>query len=295
MKDRELFSIPESSRESGLYSLRPEELIRPFNNPDRVKIQYHSLRQTPRDFLDLLFFSTNLGFWYRYIEIMVRGRSLALRGEFTDEKFAQFSARFISVLESFGGIFHITGLENLLEEEGAVVFAGNHMSVLETFVLPAIIVPQKKLTFVVKNSLVTNPLFGAIMQSRNPIALRRTNPREDFQKVMEEGRERLASGVSVAIFPQATRDPVLKKSEFNSIATKLAKKEKVPIHPIALKTDFWLPGGMIKDLGVLNRDRKIHIAIGEAIQPEVDAKKTQERILGFIADHLRYWGGEVVV
>ncbi|MCC5813680.1 MAG: 1-acyl-sn-glycerol-3-phosphate acyltransferase [Leptospira sp.] len=268
-------------------------MIRPIVRRENVRVQYHSLSKNKEDYLDKIFFRTNFPFWLRYLQIIFRGRSLALKGEFTDRKFFEFSAEFIRILESYGGIFHITGIENVLETEGPVVFAGNHMSVLETFVLPAFIASQKPLTFVVKDSLVTNRMFGAIMKSRDPIALARTNPREDFNKVMTEGLEKLKNNRSVAIFPQATRDRIFKRSEFNSIATKLAKKAGVPLVPIALKTDFWLPGGPVKDLGALNRDRKIHFSIGKPIPAEVPSKESQTILEDYIIDHLKYWGGEI--
>lgn len=292
-QDISTFYIPESSLDTGLYSLALDEMIRPIAYKENIRLQYHSLTNHKKDWLDSLFLGTNFAFWIRYLQIIFRGRGLALKGEFTDQRFFEFSADFIRILESFGGIFHITGIENILKADGAVVFAGNHMSVLETFVLPAIIASQKPLTFVVKDSLVTNPMFGAIMKSRDPIALGRTNPREDFNKVMKEGLEHLQKGRSVAIFPQATRDRVFQRSDFNSIATKLSKKAGVSILPIALKTDFWNPGGMVKDLGELVRDRKIHISIGEPIPSSISSKETQETIVQYITDHLGYWGGEI--
>ena len=45
------------------------------------------------------------------------------------------------------------------ELKDPVIFIGNHMSTLETFVLPWIILPHRPLTFVVKRELLGYPLF----------------------------------------------------------------------------------------------------------------------------------------
>jgi len=57
-------------------------------------------------------------------------------------------------LERTGGRFHITGMENINKSAGPVLFISNHMSTLETMILPCIIAPHREVTFVVKDSLV---------------------------------------------------------------------------------------------------------------------------------------------
>ena len=42
-----------------------------------------------------------------------------------------------------------------------------------------------EVTFVVKQSLVNYPVFRHVLGSRNPIAVTRDNPREDFQAVIQ--------------------------------------------------------------------------------------------------------------
>ena len=49
------------------------------------------------------------------------------------------------------------GLEIVQRLASPCVFIGNHMSILETFVLPCLIVPHRNVTFVVKESLITYP------------------------------------------------------------------------------------------------------------------------------------------
>jgi 1-acyl-sn-glycerol-3-phosphate acyltransferase len=104
-------------------------------------------------------------------------------------------------------------------------------------------------TFVVKKSLLNYPYLGPVLASREPLAIGRTNPREDFMTVMEGGKKHLSQGRSVIIFPQGSRKPIVEETDFNTLGVKLARKAGVPIIPIALKTDVWGEGTIIKDIG----------------------------------------------
>src|SRR4030043_2323348 len=138
-------------------------------------------------------------------------------------------------------------MQNISKSEGPVLFIGNHMSTLETMVLPCIIAPHREVTFVVKESLVKHPLFGDVMRSRNPIVVGRTDPRKDLEAVMNGGMDLLSKGISIVIFPQSTRSVEFIPEEFNSLGVKLAKKAGVKVVPIAIKTDFWGNGKLIKE------------------------------------------------
>ena len=86
------------------------------------------------------------------------------------------------------------------------------MSTLETMILPCLIAPHREVTFVVKESLVSHPLFGHVMRSRNPVVVGRTDARKDFEIVMSKGTELLSEGVSVIIFPRAQEAVFIRKS-----------------------------------------------------------------------------------
>lgn len=243
---------------------------------------------TPRRLGDRLSLNTRWYFVGGYVHIVLRARALALKGRFDNEAWVRLSLDTLRLVEGCGGRVHLRGLDHLAACRGPVVFVSNHMSTLETFVLACLIEPHLHVTFVVKDSLVRG-VFGPVMRSRDPIVVGRKNPREDFAKVMAEGPKILAQGTSIVIFPQATRTVEFRPENFNSLGIKLAKAAGVMVMPIALKTDFWENGRLFKDFGRISRHKPVHIAFGRPFAVEGNGKKEHQRVIEFIADHLRAW------
>ncbi|MBQ7586223.1 MAG: 1-acyl-sn-glycerol-3-phosphate acyltransferase [Desulfovibrionaceae bacterium] len=199
---------------------------------------------------------------------------------------------FAEQLEELGCSIIVEGLDILENQKEPCVFVANHMSTLETFLLPGIIRPYMPVTFVVKHSLVNLPLFGAVMRSRDPVVLDRKNPREDLNVVLTEGLKRLKSGISLIIFPQSTRMAQFDPQKFNSIGEKLAKKAGVPLIPIALKTDAWTAGKYIKEIAPLRPKRPIHFRFGQVLKIEGPSKEMHKSICEFISNSLNEWSND---
>jgi len=231
-------------------------------------------------------------FYCRAFMIVWRGSGLAKRGGYKTPEWCQSSLATLRALEEVGVVVEITGIDRFAGLEGPCVFIGNHMSTLETFVLPTIIAPIKDVTFVVKQSLVDYPVFKHIMRARDPITVGRSNPRDDLRAVLEGGAERLKAGRSIIIFPQTTRTPVFDPAGFNTIGIKLAKKAGVPVVPIALKTDAWGNGKWLKDYGRISPDRKVHFAFGEPFFIKDRGTEEHEAIIKFISGKLEEWNRE---
>jgi 1-acyl-sn-glycerol-3-phosphate acyltransferase len=228
-------------------------------------------------------------FIYKYANVVLKSRKQARKGFYDDKAWADSSYYIFRFIEKTGAKFHIIGMENIVSSPEPVVFIGNHMSTLETMVLPGIISPLRRVTFVVKESLVNHPLFGDVMSSRNPIIVGRTDPRKDFEAVMNGGMELLSKGISVVIFPQSTRSIEFKAEEFNSLGVKLAKKAGVKVVPIALKTDFWGNGKLIREIGPIDRHKPVYIKFGEPFEVPGSGKEENQRIIDFIQSSLEEW------
>ncbi len=231
----------------------------------------------------------SLTYYSKMAAIVLRSSLQAQRGVYTVQKWQESSCEIIRGLESVGVDFNIIGEDSIAAVSGPCVFIGNHMSTLETFSLPAIILPHINTTFIIKKSLVEYPVFKHIMKSSNPIVVERTNAREDLKIVMEEGIKRLKEGFSVIVFPQTTRTFEFDHSKFNTIGIKLAKRADVPVIPLALKTNAWGNGKLIKDFGKIDPTKKVHFAFGKSIRISGNGKEEHAAVISFIEKHLEEW------
>jgi len=235
----------------------------------------------------------SLSFYPRAIATVWRSSLMARAGRYDTAAWAGASLEIVAHLEAVGCRLQVTGLDQLDRLDQPTIFIGNHMSTLETFVLPSIITTRAgQLTFVVKRSLIDYPIFGHVMRSRNPIVVDRANPRDDLKAVMEQGAERLAQGYSIVIFPQHTRTVQFDPAQFNSIGVKLAARTGAQVVPIALQTWAWSPGKRLKDYGPIIPSRTVHIAFGGPFTVEGKGQAEQQRIVDFIQSHLGQWQKE---
>ena len=229
----------------------------------------------------------NLRFYSRLAAIFWRAGKVAKAGEYSGLRWSEDSERVGHLLEDMGIHISIEGMENLAFD-GPCVFEANHMSTLETLFLPCVIQPLRDVTFVVKRQLLSYPCLGPVLAAREPIALGRSNPREDLKQVMEEGQRILASGRSVIIFTQGTRHTEVDPAKFNTLAVKLARKANVPVVPLALKTDAWGEGSLVKDLGPIHAKFPIRVRFGAPIEIK-DGREEHGVIVDFIKKNFDEW------
>ncbi|PYG88816.1 1-acyl-sn-glycerol-3-phosphate acyltransferase [Ruminiclostridium sufflavum DSM 19573] len=236
-----------------------------------------------RNIFDKLFLNTRWYFVYTYIKVVLQARRLVGKGSFDMEEFSVSSYKTFQNIENCGGRLFIDGMDNIRKTEGPVVFVSNHMSTLETFVFPCIIVPIKKITFVIKDNLLSIPAFGPIMSSLEAIIVSRKNSRQDLVKVINQGKETILKGISVVLFPEGTRRAEFEPGKFNSMGIKLAKEAGVPVIPVAIKTDFWGNGRLIKDIGPVRRKEPICISFGEPVYISGNGKAEHKQVVDFIS------------
>ena len=231
----------------------------------------------------------SLVFHSRFIRRLLAASRLARRGQYDDARWAADSMGILNDLESVGVRFSIRGLKFVRDLDQPCLFVGNHMSSLETVVLPGFIAPHRPVTFVVKSSLLRLPVFGHVIQSRYPVVVDRKDPRIDFEILMREGVQRLANGTSLVVFPQHTRSRSFEPIQFNKIGIKLARRANVPIIPVALKTDAWQTGPCRCDFGRIRPDLNVHFVFGQPIQIRGRGHEEHRRICRFIARHQEEW------
>jgi 1-acyl-sn-glycerol-3-phosphate acyltransferase len=228
-------------------------------------------------------------FYARYLRLVLCSGLRAGRGLYDGHAWAEGSRQVREALERVGVRFEVTGMEHLAAMEQPFVVAANHMSALETMVLPSILMTFRETTFIVKQSLLKYPLFRNILGSREPIAVTQTNPREDFKIVMREGPLRLQNGYALIVFPEAARRAAFDPANFNSMAEKVAARANVPLIPLALKTDAWGMGWPLRDFGRIDPGKTVHFAFGPPLRFSARDADRHGEILTFITEKLAAW------
>lgn len=249
--------------------------------------EYHTAHGSKKGILP-----TSLKFYKEIARIVIHSNSWARKGIYNDYRWVYSSLDILHSTEKAGLVYDITGMDNLKKFDGPAVFISNHMSTLETLVLPCLINPIKPVVFVTKKELSNYPVFGTIINARFPIIVGRSNPREDLMKVMEDGSKKLQEGTSIIIFPQRTRSSNFDPSSFNSLGVKLAKRNNVPVVPISLVTDAWANGKYVKELGKIDTAKKVNFEFGEPITVKSNGIEEHQQVINFIIGNLKKWGRE---
>jgi 1-acyl-sn-glycerol-3-phosphate acyltransferase len=159
---------------------------------------------------------------------------------------------------------HLCGLDYRVEGRehlpvGAAIILSKHQSAWETIVFQEIFPAQ---TWVLKRELLWIPLFGWALALLRPIAIDRSAGRKAIEQVIEQGRERLQSGIWVVVFPEGTRVAPGTRKRYAMGGAVLAAETGYPVVPVAHNAgSFWLRRGFIKRPGT------VRVVIGPVIDP----------------------------
>jgi 1-acyl-sn-glycerol-3-phosphate acyltransferase len=150
-------------------------------------------------------------------------------------------------------------MENL--PEGAVtpaVLLVKHQSTFETFVMPAIM--PHPLAYVFKKELLYVPFFGWSIGLLDMIHIDRSLRTQAFKRVVAQGKERLAQGIWIIMFPEGTRTERGQKGVYETSGTRLAVQTGAPVIPIAVTSaKCWPRKAFVKTPGIVD------ISIGKPI------------------------------
>ncbi len=238
-------------------------------------------------------FFNGLRYHLDVVRLVVCAGKIARRGTLDQKHWMNAAWKALHAVENAGSTVEFTGFRDANAQGMPVVWAANHMSTVETMVLPCAMTPFSPVSIVLKESLLKYPYFGDVLRSLNPIVVKRKDPREDLRQVMEQGVERLKSGRSVLIFPQATRSDALSRSRFNTLAVKLARRGGVPLVPVALRTDFAGVGRLIRDVGPVDASKPVIFACGKPIDA-ANQRAAHAECFSFIESKFTEWGLPVV-
>jgi 1-acyl-sn-glycerol-3-phosphate acyltransferase len=178
-----------------------------------------------------------------------------------------FSARyrFISLWRHFNLLlakavcrinYEVDGLDNL-PAEPSIVFC-KHQSTWETLAIARFLPPH---VWVLKRELLWVPFFGWGLALLKPIAIDRGAGRRAVKQIIAQGKQRLADGQWVVVFPEGTRVPYGHTKKFGIGGAVLSEASGVPVVPIAHNAGkFWPRRRFLKRPGT------VKVVIGKPIQ-----------------------------
>ncbi|MES2879935.1 MAG: lysophospholipid acyltransferase family protein, partial [Pseudomonadota bacterium] len=98
----------------------------------------------------------------------------------------------------------VSGMENLpVGATTPAVLLSKHQSTLETLLIPTLM--PHPLAFVFKRELLRIPFFGWSMARLDMIHINRESRAVAMKQVIAQGKERLAQGTWIIMFPEGTR------------------------------------------------------------------------------------------
>ncbi|WP_424194341.1 lysophospholipid acyltransferase family protein [Ampullimonas aquatilis] len=154
--------------------------------------------------------------------------------------------------------YEFKGMENL--PDAPAVLLSKHQSAWETIALPAMM--PRPLCFVFKRELLRIPFFGWSIGLMKMIHIDRNKGSKAFAEVVQQGKDRLAEGRWIIMFPEGTRIARGKTGKYKSGGARLAKDTNVPVIPIALSAArCWPKNSFIKYPGTIT------VSIGQPISP----------------------------
>ena len=178
------------------------------------------------------------------------------------------------------GVRHeVRGMENL--PDAPAVLLSKHQSAWETIFY--VIQMTRPLVFVFKKELTYIPFFGWGIGLLRMIPIDRKKGRDAFAQVLEQGRQRLASGQWIMMFPEGTRTAVGSQGKYKAGGSRLAVETGTLVVPIAVNSgECWPKGSFIKKPGT------IIVSIGKPIAPgAMTAAEMNERVENWIESEMR--------
>ncbi len=161
---------------------------------------------------------------------------------------SNYARTMLWLLKVVCGIRHeVIGIENIPTSPCVVLC--KHQSAWETLALQAIFPPQ---AWVLKRELLWIPFFGWGLAMTSPIAINRSDGKGAVKQLLKQGKQRLAQGFFVVIFPEGTRVPFGQRGKYKVGGALLAASAAVPVVPVAHNAGrLWGRNAFVKRPGTI--------------------------------------------
>ena len=167
---------------------------------------------------------------------------------------------------------HVLGIRIQVEGEiprGPVLIAVKHQSMFETLEMVRL---TNLPIIVMKKELRDIPFFGFLTWRYGVIAVERSAGAKALRALVEGGREAVASGRPVLIYPEGTRVRVGETPELKSGFAALYRALGLPVVPVALDS------GRLWGRGFVHRSGTVAIKVGETIPTGLPRKEVERRV-----------------
>lgn len=169
-------------------------------------------------------------------------------------------------------VTRLLGIRFVVEGEipdGPYLVAVKHQAMVETIeVLLLVNTP----VVVMKQQYVRTPLLGAVMRRFGVIGVDREAGASALREMMARGKQAIADGRPVVIFPEGTRVPVGETPPLRPGFAGLYRALGLPVVPIAQNSGTVWPKGFIKRPGT------IRVVVGEVIPAGLKRGEIETRV-----------------
>jgi 1-acyl-sn-glycerol-3-phosphate acyltransferase len=152
---------------------------------------------------------------------------------------------------------------------GAWLIAVKHQSMFETLEMIRL---ARLPVVVIKKELADIPLFGLMTRRYGVVPVERSAGAKALRAMVAEGREAVASGRSVLIFPEGTRVPAGETPTLRPGFAGLYRALGLPVIPVALDSGLLWGSGFIKNPGTVT------FLIGEMIPAGLRREDIESRV-----------------
>ena len=164
--------------------------------------------------------------------------------------------------------------------EGSHVALWKHSSSWETMAM-MVLFPRQ--VWVLKRELTWIPVVGIALRQLHSVAIDRRAGHSAVAQVIEQGKDRIAEGDWVMIFPEGTRMPVGETRRYGVSGTLLASQTGALLVPVAHNAgSYWPRHGLLKKPGT------VRVVIGEPVTPGTrEVRLVNEEIQAWIEATVR--------
>lgn len=158
---------------------------------------------------------------------------------------------------------HVCGIDYVVHGRENIpdypcVSMAKHQSAWETVF---ILINLPRAVWIIKKELVWLPIIGWVLYALKSIAIDRKSGKRAVDQIEEQGRNRIAQGLWISIFPEGTRVAPGTRGRYGIGGALLAARTGTPVLPLAHNAgECWRRNAFLKYPG------KVTVSIGPVIQ-----------------------------